>query len=671
MPIGGGGLTGSPGGVTHTLQADFSGTAFGGTPTWTDITAYWLSGGVDPGGSPAAISFGRQDQSSQVEASTVSYVLNNVDGRFTQGRATLVGGGANPYYPNVKRNIRMRQTIYDGTTTTVLADGLVDSWDLSLDPDTGVPKASVSLTDSFGRLSATSDNPVGASTAAAALRSIFIEEMLVDAPIALYPLDEAAGSSGAGNVSTTTQPAATLFASAMGGTSTFGYATVSPAPWLISSPPSAVAFTATTDPNSGGGVRLPVNVPNPPFAIAFRVKVDAANGGAPNPIFVGGVSDSAGNQYVLISWDTTTGWTATFPNGARVDGGGLGGRVSVVNDGKFHTLLVGMSNSTTPFVFADGAAQPNVTTASSAVTLPKTQMVFFGAAPESTKLVRGGSGQVAGIAIYGSAPSLARHTAHHTAWTTGFAGESTAARWARLGTYRPNPGVSSTGTVGTVGSEDTAGQSLGDAFTSVAVAEGGVIDSHRGVITLIGRSNNRNPTASVTLRADHGEVDLPTAWRDDTQGLVNDVTVTRVNGATQRATNAASITADGSAQQSVTANVNSDRDAADMAGWMVAVGTQEALSSPTLTVNLYTRADPVLTMAVCGLKTFDVVTLTGLPAQAPASSMSFQVQGGTYTVGADTFTVQLNTTPVPPNILRADATADTYTLLDSTNVIGW
>ena len=56
---------------------------------------------------------------------------------------------------------------------------------------------------------------------------------------------------------------------------------------------------------------------------------------------------------------------------------------------------------------------------------------------------------------------------------------------------------------------------------------------------------------------------------------------------------------------------------------------------------------------------------------APATTLSLQAQGGQITVGADTFTATVNTTATPPQILRADASADAYTLLDGVNVIGW
>lgn len=67
------------------------------SPTWTDVTAYVEPGGVD-------IQRGRQNEMSEVSASTCGLTLDNRDGRFTPEYA----GGA--YYPNVKkgRPIRVR-----------------------------------------------------------------------------------------------------------------------------------------------------------------------------------------------------------------------------------------------------------------------------------------------------------------------------------------------------------------------------------------------------------------------------------------------------------------------------------------------------------------------------------------------------------------------------------
>ena len=629
----------SSGAVTHKIQADFSGTPFGGSPTWTDITAYWLSSSNDPGGSPVTIPWGRQDQSSVVESSTTSILLNNADGRFTPGKAS------SPYYPNVKRHIRMRYTITDGTTTLTMYDGYADSWQVQF----GYPPTStVSLSDAFARLQTTT-----------VLRGLYVEEALVDAPVLYYALDEGSGSASFG----------TIVGSGTGVVTASKYGAGSVSAGVEAGP--TVAF------------------PGPVASFANGTSVT----GQQSVIALPGYTAPVTNILSIEFWMRTT----MVPPGGT--GGGASSMVSLVylNAGNAVIVKTDMlafeASYTSPYPLNDGAWHHIVFT-----THPTHGRQYYvdGAACLGTPLIGGGlantnvspiwlggnfnfipavplpyTGDLAHVAIYSTELTADRVLAHYNAGKTAFSGESTSARWARLLTYRPNIGGSTTSTLGSVGAGDLAGMSLGDALTDTTTAEGGVVQTHRGSIDLTGRAKNYDATPTLTLNAATGQVDAPTTWRDDTQGLLNEVDVSRPNGATQRAANATSIAADGVVQTSVTANVNSDRDAADMAGWMVAAGVQEALGSPTLSVNLYARNSTTLTMALCALNTLDTVTVTNLPAFAPASAMTFQVQGGTFTVGADQFAAEFYATTVPPLTLRADATADAYTKLDNGLVFAW
>ena len=75
---------------TLKLQADFSGTAFGSSPTWTDITSYVMTSPQELNSAPIQDTWGRQDWFSAVTPSTCSFTLRNIDGRFTPGRSGLV-----------------------------------------------------------------------------------------------------------------------------------------------------------------------------------------------------------------------------------------------------------------------------------------------------------------------------------------------------------------------------------------------------------------------------------------------------------------------------------------------------------------------------------------------------------------------------------------------------
>lgn len=639
------------GAVTHTLQADFSGTAFGGSPTWTDITAYLMSSANDPGGQPVAMPWGRQDQSSTVEPASTVLVLKNSDGRFTPGNTS------SPYYPHVKRHVRMRYTITSGTTLT-LFDGYVDSWTVTVQTD-GPTLCTVSLSDTFARLSATTE-----------LQSLYVEQVLPDAPQALYTFQEDSSSTSAGNQAAVTQSALTTITSKYGaGNIIFGVA------GAVASSGTAVSLNTTL---TTGSVNDHVGsaLSGPPIAgviptADYTIEVWASTRNVLASLLFNSivVLAAAGKSFGIgINGDYYCGVAYRAGGGGSVTNyyGPISFSVSASGTGWHHLVLTYVASTDIYTLYIDGAAAAGSLDSSAPAWTPAT--LYVGYDPVYDTYFRG---SLQDLAIYNTALSATQVSTHYQIGLQALAGESTSARFLRLLSLRPNLGGTTTGTLGTIGAGDITGMTLGDALTDVATAEGGVIQTNRGTLTLIGRSNWSDPATTLTLNAATGQVDLPTTWRDDTQGLLNDVTVSRPNGASQRIVNAASVAADGVAQTSITANVNSDRDAADMAGWLVAVGVQEHVDCPTLTVNLYVRNSASLTMAVCALKTFDIVTLTNLPASAPASTMSFQVQGGTLTVGADTFTAELYTTVMPPTTLRADATADTYTKLDTGNVIGW
>lgn len=98
------------------------------TPSWTDVTSYVLA----TASRPMTINRGRQDQFSDVSPSTLSLVLDNVDGRFTAG---YVSGA---YYPGVKKGRRIRvSTRYP--TAAVTAGNFLTANNASFETDvTGV-----------------------------------------------------------------------------------------------------------------------------------------------------------------------------------------------------------------------------------------------------------------------------------------------------------------------------------------------------------------------------------------------------------------------------------------------------------------------------------------------------------------------------------------------------
>jgi hypothetical protein len=89
---------------TITVEVAFATQPLAPTPTWTDITPYVI------GREGITRTWGRTDEFSDVQPSTLTLTLNNTDGRFTRGLSS------SPYYPNVRNGRRIRVSATRGGT---------------------------------------------------------------------------------------------------------------------------------------------------------------------------------------------------------------------------------------------------------------------------------------------------------------------------------------------------------------------------------------------------------------------------------------------------------------------------------------------------------------------------------------------------------------------------
>jgi hypothetical protein len=82
-----------------------------------------------------------------------------------------------------------------------------------------------------------------------------------------------------------------------------------------------------------------------------------------------------------------------------------------------------------------------------------------------------------------------------------------------------------------------------------------------------------------------------------------------------------------------------------------------------LTIDLLTTASAVTAQAVLALEIGDLITITGLPSQTPASLGSLLVEGWTENLTHDSWSITLNTIPsslfLAPVVDTAGATCDT------------
>ncbi|TQS29125.1 carbohydrate binding domain-containing protein [Microbispora sp. KK1-11] len=181
------------------------------------------------------------------------------------------------------------------------------------------------------------------------------------------------------------------------------------------------------------------------------------------------------------------------------------------------------------------------------------------------------------------------------------------------------------------------------ALRDVAAVEAGLVYADRELgdtVVLECRNWRYNEASSVTLVASDLLDDLK--WSDDDQPIVNDVTHRRDGGADQRVTNAASIDEYGTYDDSKSSPWATDDDALAAAQWAVYKGADPPPRITQVTFMANTRAQYA---SILGVDISDVITLTGLPAPSPTSSMDLHVEGYSETISLTQHRITFNTSP--------------------------
>jgi hypothetical protein len=609
-------VTTAPGGAfakTLLVQADLSGTAFGGAPTWTDITRFVrLVDGI-------GITSGRQDVLSSIAPSTLSLVLDNSHvtgdptapngGRFTPGLST------SPWSGRILPGVRFRVTETVNGTDYPLFDGYANDWTAAYDTDGAFTTCAVNCVDILGWMGTLQP-----------LRSIYDETVLAGSPTLFFPLRDPAGSSTAAAATSNTAPLlVTQYGT--GGTLT---------------------FTGADD-----GVTL-------------------ANSGLSGLVLEGPANEklNAGAGVSEIWFKSTDGATQTM---LSVDGFAFLG----LNSGFVTCPVTGIQSANTytdgqwhqvKLTINEGVGSH------STLTIDGTDTVIGGgyavALGSRTRVLRiGGDG---GNFFHGSLRWASRQstaTATLTAGTTGFAGESTDAHITRLLSFRANLGSVLDVGRGTVGVHNIAGQTLQQALLDTAKAEGGVVYADgQGRIVFLNRAHLFNPAVTVTLDA-AADILPDYQARIDVQQLANDATVSWPGGGPGRITDATSETQNGVRAISDTYIVNSIRDATDAAGWLVANQKDAKVRAPTLTADILTQPVGATAQAVMARRPLDRTVLSNLPSTAPPTDVL--IQGRQITISKDAFAVSFYTSALPRATLRADGSPSANTKLDNGLVIPW
>lgn len=588
------------------VQVAFDAGPFNASPTWTDITEDVLAdegltfsrGARSVGGKPGP---GLADLR----------VKNWAEGSKVAGRWTP-GVAAGPWHPlKLKRRFRIQARYAGGSWVDLWGGHLTDytpSW-------IGAGKAVCDLSAS---------DLLSALSLLKAFPNAILAEQLYDDPVLCYPLDDSEGSVTAGDRTSGARPSLTVAQLGSGGTIDFGSGSFGP------EASTCAAFTRVDGANGkylvGSLAGLGMAATDP------RLTVEAFVKPGPSADYLGllGVQSSdglGGNDWVGLA--TGLGGQTIIRGGTLAGSVTAGTGAYLLPDTWHHVVMqLEMSAGTmTAYYYVDAALQGYCV-----VPLDPHNMATLWVGRDRNILAPF-DGQIAGVAVYPYLLSGARIADHYLA-LTGWAGELTGGRFQRLCRLAGLPSglisvASSTGG-GTMGAQPVGGKTLTSSLNEVAATEQGSVEIDRtGLLRFAGRDLRRGAPSLVTLDARTDILNDFEGLPYNDEGLLNDVTVSRVGGATQRAVNAASALELGTISDSIEVYVEDDGQALSLAEWLANINAEAQLRAPVIKVSMAALAarSPAKVPTVMAFERGQRLTVSDLPDGLPATTLDLFVEG--------------------------------------------
>jgi len=316
------------------------------------------------------------------------------------------------------------------------------------------------------------------------------------------------------------------------------------------------------------------------------------------------------------------------------------------NDGAWHHAAVVFHSAATSsaVLFIDGVAVALDTslTAGAPLTMGGTLTLSLGLHSG----VRS-SFTLAHAALHTTELAADRIASHYEAGTTGFVNETAAARLARYAAYA---GVAAADTDFETGHSplvhiDTTGMTALALMRLVETTEGGVLfDGLDGTLKFHDRAHRYAATSAFTVDYAAGEVANALSPVDDDQQQVNDMTATNTAGVSARVVDQPSKNEHGEYKDAVDLLTTDPDEPLNRASWVVDNHKEPAVRISEVEINLKTASD-TLAAGVLAAELGTSFILTGLPANAPASSMRLFVEGRSERITADEDRVTLRTSP--------------------------
>lgn len=461
------------------------------------------------------------------------------------------------------------------------------------------------------------------------LQPMLVEEILADDPLAYYTLAEPSDSTTAGDLSGTTAGAMSILQAGSGGTLAFAgqdgpAATGQQAPILTPASSTAGKYLSAdlgTDYEQAAVNWLFFEVW---FKTSTQGRVIFSLRSTSNRYKIAFLLE-AGTGKLAVEWTAVGGsLTASVANTANLA------------DGAWHWMLYDEEEGD---IYIDGQAAQAVSVD------PMLQLRHLTVGAHSADRLWNGS--IAHLALHAPTPSgsvpASEYTPHYTAGTTGFSGETASTRVARLAGYAGITVTTSGSTFSTVASQGALGSSALAHLREVETTESARLFASRssGALVFQSRGVRFNPVSAATLEYADLETD-DVELSDDDQKVVNTVIASRPGGATVRVLDQDSRDTYGPYERPLDLLKTTDNEVVDAANWLVQRGADPPPEIRQVPVEASTM--PLATYrALLGADVSTVLTLTGLPGEAPASTATVTVEGYTETITANWHHIDFHT----------------------------
>lgn len=486
-----------------TVEVAFASAPGAEVPTWTDVSADWMS---------IEVNRGRGQELDHYQAGTCSVVLKDTARKYDPSNA------ASPYFPNVQPMKRLRvRAVWDAVTYDVF-HGFVESYDHEYDgPPNGMATCTVRAVDGFAVLAA-AELPA----------SVYALEVAADAPALWWRLGEPQGSAtlndSSGNQRHGT-PSGTL---ALGAASQ-----------IVNDSDTAAEFSEVAN----SFIRAPLALSGTtPFAVELWFTLTAVpsfmqtlfistDSGVISQNLVQATINSVDGIMSVVLYNTAgTGFSVLTPS-------------PIVTGTRYH-LVVTHAADRILRIYLNGAL---VATGSGATSGTFTSTEVHLGSPSAGASPRA---IVDEFALYsGTIPSAARIATHNTAGRTPWDDDTPGVRLGKIFDYLGWPAALRSLDAGSVTLQSAElGLSVLEHAQKVADSDfGALFMTAGGAVRFIGREGLFNRPALATFGDDPGdpaELGYRSIRPENTAQLIrNDVTVSRYQGTAQRVQDAASIAA--------------------------------------------------------------------------------------------------------------------------------